>query len=276
MSELLELGFVRDALAASLLIGLMLSLLGIFVVLRRIVFVGAALAQVSAAGVALAIFAAEALGIEFLHDHPESMALAATLAGAALLSVRPRKVNLPSEGVIGVGYAVASTLAILLIARSPGGEGDSLLLFYGNILAVTPKELRELLFLCPVVLAAVSLFYKEFLLVSFNPDSARASGVRVGLWNLLLYALLGLAIAFGIRAAGALLTFSYLVLPGLAGVLVARKTWHVPALAIAIAVVGSVAGILLSVRWDLPSGPMIVAALVAELGVLWLVARSTA
>ncbi len=271
--EMLELGFVRDALVASLLIGLMLSFLGIFVVLRRIVFVGAALAQVSAAGAALAILASHALGIAFFHDHPESIALVTTLAGAALLSIRPTKVNLPSEGVIGIGFALASALAILVVAKTPGGEGDTLLLLYGNILAVTPTEIRELSVLCPVVLLLVAIFFRQFLLVSFNPDTARAAGVRVGLWNLLLYALLGLAIAFGIRAAGALLTFSYLVLPGLSAMLVARKTRHVPWLTLAVAVVGSVAGILLSLKWDLPSGPTIVAVLVAVLGLFWVAGR---
>ena len=282
ISELWQPGFLRDALVASLLIGLMLSVLGVFVVLRRIVFVGAALAQVSAMGVALSFLVASALGAAGEHAagaasmerHPELIALAATLVGAALLSLRPRKARLHSEAVIGLGFALASTLAILLVAKTPGGEGDTLLLLYGNILAVTPKELVELSIVCPLILLVLWLFFRPFLLISYQPDTARAAGVRVDLWALLLYGCLGVAIAVGIRAAGSLLTFSFLVLPAVCGLLVGRRTWHVSAVAVLVSVAASVTGLLLSLRWDLPSGPMIVAVLVLAAAVCWLGGRA--
>lgn len=280
MTEILSAEFVRSALLASLLIGLILSVLGVYVVLRRIIFVGAALAQTSAAGVALAFLGsgiAASAGFTtcaaFLHEHPESVAIFATLLGAAALSLRPKRVTLPSEGPIGIAYALASTLAILVIAKTPGGEGDTLLLVYGNVLAVQPVEIVELSFLCPVILLVQALFRKEFLMVSFNPDFARSAGVRVPLWNLLLSVMLGVGIATGIRVAGSLLTFSYLVVPALAGVMVGRRSWHVLAVAVTTAVLGTVLGIVASVVWDLPSGPTVVAALVAEAGVAWIVAR---
>ena len=266
MTDLITLDFLRHALEASLLIGLMLSLMGIFVVMRRIVFVGAALAQTSAAGAALGLL----LGL-----HAEWVAMAVTLAGVALMSVRPRRVAMPSEGAIGLGYALASSLAILLIARAPGGEADTLLLFYGNILAIQPRELTHLLILCPALLTTHALFKREFLLVSFNPETARAAGVRVWLWNLLLYVTLGLGISAGIHIAGSLLTFSFLVLPALAGLMLARRIWHVAALAVASSVAGSVLGILASVHWDLPTGPCIVAVLAAEVAAAWVLARIT-
>jgi zinc transport system permease protein len=279
MMDILAAGFVRNALAASLLIALILSVLGLYVVVRRIIFLGAALAQVSAAGVALASFAAGALTVshpglaEELRHHPELVAIAATLLGALALGIRPTKVALPSEGVIGLGYALASTLAILIVARTPGAEGDTLLLLYGNILAVRPVELLELSILCPVTLALTALFRKEFLAASLQPEMAMAAGARVGLWNLLLYALLGFGIATGINVAGSLLTFAYLVVPALAGLLVGRRSWHVTAVAIAVAVVGTLGGILASVAWDLPSGPAVVAVLVLETAVAWGIAR---
>jgi len=267
VTDLWQLDFLRDALAASILIGLMLSVMGVYVVQRRIIFVGAALAQVSAAGVALGIL----VGL-----HAEWVAMAATLLGVALLSVHPRRVSMPSEGAIGIGYALASTLAILLIARAPGGEADTLLLLYGNILAVPPFELMELAILCPFLLVVHVLFRKEFLMVSFNPDTCRAMGVPVALWNLVLYVTIGIGIAAGIRVAGSLLTFSYLVVPALAGLMVSRRTWHVTAVAVGVALLGSVAGIEASVRWDLPTGPCVVAALVVEAAVAWGVARARA
>ena len=280
MSEYLGLEFFRNALAASLLVGLMLSVMGIFVVLRRIVFVGAALAQASAAGIALAMLLGGIAGARglpalaaFLEAHPETVAIASTLVAAALFSFRPRRVNLPSEGAIGLGYALASTLAILLIARAPGGEGDTLLLFYGNVLAVRPGEIVELLIVCPALLLVHLVFQKEFFMVSYNPETARAAGVRVGLWSLLLYVTLGFGIATGIRTAGSLLAFSYLVVPALAGVMIGRRSWHVMIVAVTVALTSTLAGIAASVRLDLPTGPTIVAALLAEAAVVWAIAR---
>jgi zinc/manganese transport system permease protein len=97
--------------------------------------------------------------------------------------------------------------------------------------------------------------------------------VRVGLWNLILYVTLGVGIATAIQSAGSLLSFSYLVIPAIAGVMIARHSWQVMAVAVAIAVTGTLAGIVLSVQWDLPSGPTVVAALCAEAGLVWVAAR---
>lgn len=265
MTDWLALGFFRDALWASLLIGLTLSVMGVYVVLRRIVFVGAGLAQVSAAGVALGTV----VGV----IHPDGMALVATLVGVALLSLRPRRVTMPSEGAIGIGYALASTLAILLVARAPGGESDSLLLLYGNILAVPPYHITLLAISCPLLLALHLLFRKEFMMVSYSPITAQAAGVGVRRWNLLLYVTLGIGISSGIHVAGSLLTFSYLVLPSLAAIMIAGRAWQVGFFAAIFALTGSVAGLYGSVIWDLPTGPSIVAALVAETGIAWVVAR---
>jgi zinc transport system permease protein len=258
------LEFFTKALQASLLIGLSLSAMGVYVVLRRIIFVGAALAQICAAGVALGVL----VGV-----HGEAVGMVAALVGVALLSLHPTKVGLPAEGPIGIGYALASTLAILLVAKTPGGEADTLLLLYGNILAVPDWHLRELWILCPLLILIHVLFRKEFLVASFSPDAARASGVRVGTWTLLLYLTLGVGIAAGMEIAGSLLTFSYLVVPALTGQMLARRAWHMPAVALAVAFLGTIAGLVGSVWWDLPSGPTIVAALCAEAGVAWVVAR---
>jgi ABC-type Mn2+/Zn2+ transport system permease subunit len=264
MSEVFELDFFRRALLASLLIGVTLSVMGVYVVLRRIIFVGAALAQMSAAGVALGIL----LGV-----HGEAVGMVAALLGVALLSIHPKKVGLPGEGPIGIGYALASTLAILFVAKTPGGEADTLLLLYGNILAVPDWHLLELWVLAPALVLLHVLLRRRFLVTCFSPDAARASGVRVGAWTLLLYVTLGTGIAAGMEIAGSLLTFTYLVVPALAGQMLARRSWHMPAIAVAVAVVGTIAGLAGSVLWDLPSGPTIVAALCAEAGAAWSLAR---
>jgi manganese/iron transport system permease protein len=185
----------REALYGALVIALACSVLGVYVVLRRIVFVGAALAQLSSAGIALAMF----------------------LSGAGIAS-----------GL--TGHPVAMSLAVTLV-----------------LLAVS----------VPVLLVHL-LFYKEFLFVSFDRETARTLGYRVAGWNLLLYLTLGLVIAFAMQFAGVMLVFNFLVLPAVTGLLLARGMAGVFFWSVASAVLAAVIGFVLSVPFDLPTGPAII------------------
>src|SRR6476469_4131151 len=111
----------KDALFGALVIGIACATLGVYVVLRRIVFVGAALAQLSSAGIALALFLG-GLGIGLgIVTHPIALSLVATLAGA-LFFAGGSKSRIPQDATIGVTYAAAGAAGILLIAKASGGE----------------------------------------------------------------------------------------------------------------------------------------------------------
>jgi ABC-type Mn2+/Zn2+ transport system permease subunit len=109
----------------------------------------------------------------------------------------------------------------------------------------------------PVLLVHL-LFYKEFLFVSFDRETARTLGYRVGGWNLLLYLTLGLVIAFAMQFAGVMLVFNFLVLPAVTGLLLARRMAGVFLWSMLSAVVAAVIGFTLSVPFDLPTGPAII------------------
>jgi len=230
MSTLLDtfrIDFMRHALLAGSLAAAMCAYLGVYVVLRRMVFVGVALAEMSSAGVALALL----LGVA-----PMLGALGLMLVGVALFSVRWTARKVPQDTFIGIGYAVAAALGILLIAKSAKGEAHMLELLYGNVLTAAPGETLQMLTVFAGVAVLHVLFGKEFLLASFDPDWGETIGVRVRLWNVLLYLTIGLAIAFSIRAMGVLLTFAMLTLPA-AGALVVtgrmrQALWVSPLLAI--------------------------------------------
>lgn len=248
----------RDALYGSLVIAITCGILGVWVVLRRIVFVGAALAQLSSAGIALALVLA---GMGFglgLATEPLTLALVFTLLGAVFFGVGGQRQLVPPEATIGVTYAVAGAVGVLLISKAAAGEAHDLFL-HGNILGLTRGDaLREAAVAVPVLLAHLA-FYKEFLFVSFDPDTARTLGYRVVRWNLFLYFTIGLVIAFAIQAAGVLVVFNFLVLPAVTGLLLARGmggAFLVAALSAAIAVVG---GFVASIPFDLPTGSAIIA-----------------
>lgn len=249
----------RGALYGALLIALACSVLGVYVVLRRIVFVGAALAQLSSAGIALGTFLyGMGIGGELTH-HPVAMALLVTIAGAMFFGVGGGgRAGVPPDAVIGVTYAVAAATGILLVAKSRVGEAHDLFL-QGNILGITNTDTLVLLAVAVPVLLVHLVFYKEFLFVSFDRETARTLGYNVRFWNLLLYLTLGVVIAYAMQFAGVMLVFNFLVLPAVTGLLLARSMAGILGVAIGSALLAALVGFSLSVPFDLPSGPAIIA-----------------
>jgi ABC-type Mn2+/Zn2+ transport system permease subunit len=249
----------KEALYGALVIALACSVLGVWVVLRRIVFVGAALAQLSSAGIALALLlGGMGIGGELTH-HPVAVSLILTLVGAAFFAIgHKERAGIPPDATIGVTYAVAAALGILLIAKAKGGEAHDIFL-QGNILGITSADVLVLLAVTVPVLVLHAVFYKEFLFVSFDRETARTLGYRVALWDQLLYFTFGIVIAYAMQFAGVLLVFNFLVLPAVTGILLARGMAAIFVVAALAGLVASVVGFALSVPLDLPSGPAIIA-----------------
>jgi len=256
--------FMRTALTASLIVGAVCAYLGVYVVLRRIVFVGAALAQVSSAGVAIAILTGK---------DPSLMSLLMTLGGVAAFSVKSRDKRTTQESLIGVGYAVASALAVLFVAKSAQGEAHMLDVLSGNILTVTSQQVWWMAAIAFAAIALQTLFHKQFVYSAFDPETAQASGVRAGVWDLLFFLILGVVISVSIKLAGTLLVFAFLVVPGVTGLLLSQRLGRICAIAIAASAIATVAGLYASVRMDLPSGPAIVACSFIILLAAWVVSR---
>jgi len=265
MSKLLEMfqqGFMINVLTGTMIVAAICSYLGVFVVLRRAVFVGAALAQVSALGVALALYLSGMLEIWWgLHVHlpPQPTALLLTVAAAVLMAIQHKEQRLPRETVIGVAYAAASALAILVVAVSVHAESEVLNLMFGNVLTIGTGEVIGVSALAAVIGFVHWLFYKEFLFVSFDPDMATALGLNARLWNILLFLTIGVTISLAIRAAGALVVFDFLVLPAATGLMVRKNLRIAFVVAVLAGVATSLVGITISYVADLPSGPSIVA-----------------
>ncbi len=245
----------KTAVAAGLLVTLFAAVAGAHVLQRRIIFVGVALSQLAAAGVALGLW----LGIN------ESLGAALlTLAGVALISLFGSSKRLGEGGLLGVLYAAGGGLLILLLSRA-GHESEVSEILFGNITAVTAPILVQTAIALPLVLAFFLLFHKELSLLAFDPETARAAGYRANGWNFLFYTALGLGLATAIKAAGLLFVFGALILPVLAVVqLVSRNRWVVPA-AVGVGSLCYLAALLLSIAKDLPTGALTVA---IETGVL--------
>lgn len=280
LSSLLD-PFLRDALVAGVLLASIFSLLGVFVVLRRIVFIGITLAQVASAGTAFSFFLAAVgaaslpvLGSEWWGHWGEIFCSALFTGGAVLvLSRSSRRDTLPSEALIGFAFASFWALGILLVSRSGQGIAKVQNLIQGDLLMICTWHLVILVVMALVTWAGILCFWKEHLLVSYDPAMAQALGFSVRRWDMLLYVLLGGSVVAGIRYAGLLLIFTYLVIPPVAGLLVGRSVEAVAVVSTLSAVLATVLGLAASFHYDIPASPTIALGCAFFASLAWVVGK---
>jgi zinc/manganese transport system permease protein len=147
---------------------------------------------------------------------------------------------------------------VLLLSRAAEGDEQIKNMLIGNILLVTPRDVWERFALFAVVGIVHFVFRKNFLLVSFDRDGAYQKVLRVRWWDFLFYALFGVVVTSFVRIAGVLLIFSYLIVPAVCGINLARRIGSRLLIGWIVALIGGVAGLFFSYWWDLPSGAAIV------------------
>ena len=247
--------FLAAPFAACLILVGILGYLGLHVLLRKVIFVDLALAQIAATGAVVAFY--------FGHE-PGSLpsfgfSLAAAVMGAAIFSwSRARHERVPQEAIIGITYVIASAATILIADQAPEGAEHIKDLLAGGIVWVTwPTVIRDL-----VVCAAVGVFHyvfrRRFILISEKAEVAFSRGVRVRWWDFLFYVSFGLVITVSVEIAGVLMVFAYLVAPAIIALASADGWGRRLGIAWAVGFLASGMGLLASYQWDLPSGPAIV------------------
>ena len=268
MSTLVEMlrpdFLLHNALVGSILVGLVCPLVGVYFVLRRMIFLGVALPQLSAAGVAFAFLLKSMAGV---HQHGESgervLAMIGSLGfafvGLIVLAALERQGRETLEARIGIAYAFAASASILFVAADPYGEAEMTHLLKGDIVTTTATSLRLLAGVLGAVAVALLALRKEFLLVSFDRDMAVVLGKRAALWDTVLYLLIGTTISFGVMTAGPLVTFGFLVAPPLTARFITRHMLTFSVVAAAFGAVTAFVGFSVAYRFDLPLGPTDVA-----------------
>ncbi len=257
MFELLTYDFVQFALLAALILAGIHAYLGYHVVSRGVIFVDLSLAQVSALGATVAFCAGiRSEGLTYL------VSLAFTLAGAFVISIaRTRDDRVPHEAFIGILYAAATAVPLLLLAHH--AEGSELLhhMIAGSLLTVTPHELVKIAILYSLLGLFFYRFRSRFDAISRNRAQASADGVNVVWWDFLFYAAFALVVTSSVAIAGVLLVFALLVIPPVTALLITTTPAKRLALGWTIGVVGALVGVAASVTLDWPAGPAVIATL---------------
>ena len=261
MLEMFNQEFIFSALKVSILMGLLLSYLGVHVVGRGIVFVDLALGQISMLGVAFA---------NFVEKDPTVISIVFTMVGAFLLSfVNVKDKRLKQEAIIGIVYAVACAATVLLISKAPHGEADISEVLFGSLFTVTTTQIEVMALVFGAIGVVHIVFRKKFFELTEKFENHQVEHIGVfNLWNFLFYLSIGLAIVLAVRAGGVIPVFSYIVVPPVAAILLTRKKTGLVFIAMALSVVGSFFGIYFSTHFDFPAGSSVV----AILGVIFLCA----
>jgi len=261
MFEMFQLDFIVLAFVISIIIGVLLSYLGVHVVKRGIVFVDLALGQIASLGVAFS---------DYVGYGKTIIPIAFALVGALLMSfIHIRDKRLKVEAIIGIIYGVASAATVMLISKSPHGDSDIQEVLFGNILSVDWAQIRLLGGIFFLIALVHFIFRKKFFELSefFVTHDTNADGSEFKLsrnlkfWNFIFYISIGLTIVFAVRTSGVIPVFSFLIIPAVCGIMLARKNLSIALVATGISLLGAFFGLNVSYHFDFPAGSSLVAVL---------------
>jgi ABC-type Mn2+/Zn2+ transport system permease subunit len=271
---------LRNSIYTSVLVGFACPLVGVFLVVRRLVFMGVALPQISSTGVAVALSLPLWFGFK-LSEHSSQSAHTLAFAGSItfsliailVLAYLERRGHGQPEGRLGTAYVVSSALSILLLAKNPYGEIGWLDMLKGEVITISDFDLTLTAAALALVVVTLGIFHKELLLVSFDRETAVIMRKNVIFWDALLYVLIGLTVSMAVLSVGPLIAFGFLLIPALTAHLFARTMHQFTVLASAIGGISAFLGFCIAYRWDLPVGPTDVVLLGVIYGIVWIVSR---
>lgn len=249
--QMLEYPFMRDALAMGVVLGVLFSLMGVFVVTRGMSFFGDFLSHSAILGGAIAVL----LGAE-----PTLFLIVFCLATAFIVAAVWQRMPLTRDVVLGVFYGGTVSAGILLISIKGIGQQSLMQFLMGDILLITPLDiwLSAALLVAFVVFAGMNL--RKLLKVSFLPEVAEAEGLRVRLYEAVFIGLMAITIGLSIKVVGVLLANAMVVIPAAAAKSVSRNFKGFILVAPVFGVLSFILGLVFSFYFNLPSGPSVIAA----------------
>ena len=262
MFDMFQLPFMVQAFVAAAITGLLLSYMGVHVVGRGIVFVDLALGQISSLGVAFAAFIGTGV---------TSIPLIFTLVGALLMSfISISDKRLKQEAIIGILYAFASALTVLLISKTPHGDSDIQEVLFGNILSTSWEQIKLIGIIFGGIALLQLIFFKKFFSLTRAFENGATHVGIFNIWNFLFYISIGLAIVFAVKINGVIPVFSYLIIPAVSAIMLTKNNFAVFIIALIISILASFFGLNFSFHYDFPAGSSIV----AILGVIFILASA--
>ncbi len=249
MIDLLSVGFLQRALLAGIMVSLLCGVLSVFVILRRMAFIGVGISHSAFGGVALGFL----LGVS-----PLWAGVAFSLAVAVIIEWAKGRGRIGEDAAIGILFSASMALGVVFLHLSRTYNVDVFGFLFGNILAIGKGQITEILVVTVVALSIFFAFYKEFVFLSFDEEMAWVSGVPVGALRYLFIVVMAVVVIMSMYLVGIILVEALLVIPAA----IARNlTRHIRTMmwaSVGASVGSTVAGLWLSYQLDLPSGAAVV------------------
>ena len=237
--------FMQRALAAGVLAALTTSVVGTWVILRGLAFMGDALAHGVLPGIAIAVL---------LDLNPVVGAAVAAVVMVGAISLVHRTTRLSEDTAIGLLFVGMLALGVIIISRSGSFAVDLVAILFGDVLGTTKGDLIMQAVAAALALGGGTLLYRPLLVLCFNEQKAATLGLRPRLAHLVMMGLITLAVVSSFQAVGALLVFGLLIAPPASAVLLASRVPTVMAVAAALGIFEVVAGLLISYHFDTAAG----------------------
>ena len=253
MLELLQYAFMQRAFLGGILIAVLCAVIGVFLVLRRMALIGDGLAHVSFGGIAAGLF---------FNVYPLLSALVFSVT-AALGIQKLKQMKVYSDSAIAIFFSFGLALGVVLVSLSKGYNADLMSYLFGSILSVSETDILLILLVGLATLATLLVFYKELFYITFDEESARASGMPVDHLNTLLVVLTAVAVVLSMRVVGILLVSSFIVIPASIALPLCKSFKQSILASALISAASVVVGLLLAYYTNMAAGGAIVLVLVA-------------
>jgi len=249
MIEILGYEFMRNAIIAALLASIACGIVGVYVVVKRIVFISGGIAHAAFGGIGLGYF----LGL-----NPVLGVIPFSIASALSMGIVSRRTKIPEDTAIGILWATGMALGIILVALTPGYAPDLFGYLFGSILTVSRSDIMLMLLLDAVIIGVVALYHHEFEAICFDEEYATAIGLRTERLYLLLLCLIALTVVALIRVVGVILVIALLTMPAAISRRFSARMHGMIVRSVALSAILTFCGLLLAYLFNLPSGATIV------------------
>lgn len=236
---------MANAVAAAVLCGVCCGIVGTYMVVRRLVFLGGGITHSSFGGIGLAYY----LGI-----NPLVGAGVFAVLSAVGIEASSRKGEVREDSAIGIMWSVGMAIGILFIYLTPGYVPNLMNFLFGNILTVIGLNIKLLAVLALLLVVMFAIWHRQVMFVAFDREYAESQGVRTGLVAYTVAVLTAITIVLSIKAVGIVMLISLLTIPPVIANSLSGSYRKITILSVVIAIVGNLAGLYMSYRMDVPTG----------------------
>jgi len=247
--EIFQYEFLKNAIAATVLVNIVCGIVGTYVVIKKIVFISGGISHAAFGGIGLGYF----LGV-----NPIITAIPFSLLSALAVGLISKRSKLSEDAAIGIIWAVGMALGIIFINLTPGYAPDLFSYLFGNILTIPVSDLYIMLVMNVIIILVIALFFKEFNAISFDEEFSTVVGIPNRILYLVLLCMVALSVVILIRIVGIILVIALLTIPSS---ICRQFTYNIKKLIISSIVVGiilTLTGLWISYLLDLASGATII------------------